>query len=446
MTTNHTTDRRRTSDRGTRELSRAQFLRLSGLAAGAVVGTGTLTGCSGFVGGGGGGDEKKLTAFFTTEQRAGLGSLTKQFEKETGLAVDGSYQGTDALNKQLRTQLSSGTAPDMFRVAPGSGAPTATRLIAKDDYIVDLSNESWADAVPTSLDPLAKLDGKLYAFPNQITTIATFYNKKVWSDLGLPIPKTWSELLDVCKELKKAGKTPIALGLAEPTIVQLWLYALVASLVFSKDPDFNKKMLDGDATFAGSGYHEAFEKFVSLTKMGYTTPKPLGNPPDHAYRALGTGKAGMMTMVAATLPNVVNYAPGGADDLGVFPTPATESSEDIWVGASPNLMAINAKTERIEEVKKFFDFLAQPENVTTYAKNVLSLPGLTVKGARGHPLLEPLLPYLQQGKTTPFMNQVWPNPDVQQTLFTVGQQVFSDEISIDGALKKMDQAYRKGSG
>jgi raffinose/stachyose/melibiose transport system substrate-binding protein len=43
------------------------------------------------------------------------------------------------------------------------------------------------------------------------------------------------------------------------------------------------------------------------------------------------------------------------------------------------------------------------------------------------------------------MDQLWPNAEVQQIHFAVVQQLFTGEITIDEALRSMDEAYQKGS-
>ena len=61
------------------------------------------------------------------------------------------------------------------------------------------------------------------------------------------------------------------------------------------------------------------------------------------------------------------------------------------------------------------------------------------------PVLKPFLPYLSDNKAVPFMDQRWPNAEVQPTHFAVVQELLGGKTTVDGALKKMDEAYRKGA-
>ena len=45
----------------------------------------------------------------------------------------------------------------------------------------------------------------------------------------------------------------------------------------------------------------------------------------------------------------------------------------------------------------------------------------------------------------PFMDQLWPNAKVQQTMLSGLQEIFSDQTTPDKLLAKMDADYKAGS-
>ena len=61
------------------------------------------------------------------------------------------------------------------------------------------------------------------------------------------------------------------------------------------------------------------------------------------------------------------------------------------------------------------------------------------------PVLKPFLPLINQNKAVPFMDQRWPNAEVQPTHFAVVQELLGGKTTIDDALAKLDEAYRKKS-
>jgi raffinose/stachyose/melibiose transport system substrate-binding protein len=427
------------------KLSRLQFLRLAGAGTGIALVPGLLASCAAFTGRG---NETSgtISMFVTSEERQALEALIESYkEQNADVNFDVTYAETDQLNTRLRTQLSSGTAADMFRVAPGSGAPTAVQLIAPE-FLVNLSDEPWAADIPEGIAPLVQVDGKTYAFPANQTIIATFFNKKVFNDLGIEVPGTWDELLSVCETIKRSGKTPMGLGLSDPPVIQFLSYALVASTVYPDNPDFDEQMQAGNATFVGSGWEEALEKFLELNDREYFNRQPLGTSFDQTLQALGSGETAMVTFVSSTYPVLAEYG-GEEEPFGVFATPGVNDASKVWIPSSPiQVYGVNPESEKVDAAKAFIRFLAEPENVTEYAKLSASLPGIRIDQAEGAPILQPLTTYLQEGRSVHSPRTTWPNPEVQQVLMSAGQQLFSGDITIEGLLQRMDEAYQKGKG
>lgn len=428
------------------ELTRTQFLRLAGVGIGASAAGGLLTSCSGFVGGGesggGGGDGGgTLKIFATTEERKPLSAMMDAYKAQNGgLQFDVTYAETTKLNSRLRTQLTSGTAADMFRVAPGSGAPIAVKQIAPRGFLTDLSDEPWTSRMGDSMTNLCSYEGKVYGFPATLTVMPTFYNKSVFEKNGIQPPATWDELLAICDQLKQAGIAPMALGLADPAIIQMIPYALVASTVYVDQPNFAAELAAGKASFSESaGWHDALEKMMLLNERGYYTKNPLGRSFEQAMRMVASGEAAMFTFVSTAFSQMASYA--SADAFGSFVTPGVNDPEKIRLPASPiDVFGINAEATDPEAAKEFIRFIAEPANVSKFAELAASLPGVSTEETVVPPVLEPVISYVEEDLTVHYMNHLWPNADVQQTLFVVGQQLFSGEVSIDEALKKMDEA------
>ncbi len=61
----------------------------------------------------------------------------------------------------------------------------------------------------------------------------------------------------------------------------------------------------------------------------------------------------------------------------------------------------------------------------------------------GRPRPQVVSALLSGNKAVPFMDQRWPNAEVQPTHFAVVQELLGGKTTVDGALKKMDEAYRK---
>lgn len=425
--------------------SRRDVLRLAGVLTGTAAMAPALGACSAFVGGSES-DSTSLRAYLTPVQRDGLKSIVAAFEKAQDITFEGSYANAEEINQQLRVHLTSGTAADLFRVSPGYSSPVAARVLGESGDLADLSGAKWVSTVPESATALSQVDGKTMAFPVSRQAIANLYNKKVFQRVGVEPPTTWTELLAACKKFKAAGVTPIALGLAGGVAVQFTTYGLAACIVYSAQPDIDEKMAKKEVSFASSAeWKDVFEKFSQLIKLGYTTGNTLGVSGELASRSVATGEAAMITVVTGGITQLAEYAPGGLDDLGLFALPGTDDVAQTRVPIAPDFIAVNAKAKNGDLARDFIEFIAKPENVKTYAETLKVLPGIDGADVTTSPILEPLLSYLDGGKTVGYANYLWPNADVQQVLLQAGQQYFGGQITVDAFLKKMDEAYAKGT-
>lgn len=417
-----------------------------------------LTGC-GFVNtddgddpaaaGGDGGQQAAsgvLSAYVSTEQNTGLEELFASFEQETGVELDVSSAAVADMNQQLSVQLSSGTATDLIRTSPGYSSPVAVGVLGGSDQLLDLSDREWVGSVAQGTRSLSDVDGKTYAFPVAQNAIVMAYNIDVFDELGLEVPTTWTELLEVSQALQDSGRTPIAAGLTGAIFLQFYVYALAASIVYAENPDLDAQMGAEETDFVDQeGWNEVFEKFLELRDRGFLTEGALGVPPEQAMQSVATGESGMTLLVSAGLPQLYGYSEGGAEDFAIFAMPATDDPADTHMPTAPDFVSVNAEADNPDAALAFLDYLAAPENVETYANTLQVLPGLNVGVEVDNPTLDPVMPLVEEGRTAPYANYLWPNGDVQQTMLQAGQELYADEITIEELLTRMDADYDLGT-
>ncbi|GII29215.1 extracellular solute-binding protein [Planotetraspora mira] len=426
-------------------ISRSQFFRLMGGAATAAL----LTACStrpstGGTSGAGAGASVDLKFVGVADEKVPMEDLVAAYRQaKAGVSIATSYAPTDQVQTSLRTQLGAGNAPDLHVVYPGNGSAMSMAQIAGAGLLADLSSQAWTTTIPTGFKPAFQLQGKTYIYSAGSSVIGAIYNKKVFEKAGVDQPPTtWTEFLDVCEKIKKSGVTPIALGAQTPWVTQLITYALVPSTVYAKDPTFDDKQAAGQTSFAQSGWRDAMEMYLELQKRGYFNDKPNGTTYEQQTSMVATGKAGMAIQVSAVL-QAFRDAATTPDDLSMFPLPGADDPAQVWIPAGVVVgLGASAKSKNVEEAKAFIDFLGKQENINRWAKAIAAIPLTQDAGSTIDPALESFLP-LTKDRAVPFMDQRWPNAEVQPTHFAVIQDLLAGKIDIDGALKKMDEAYAK---
>jgi raffinose/stachyose/melibiose transport system substrate-binding protein len=414
------------------KLSRRGFLAVTGGAAAMAA----LAACGDS---GSGGDSLRLVG--VADQQKPLDELTKAYTK---VKFSTSYAPTDQVQTSVRTQLGAGNAPDIHVVYPGNGSAMSMAQIAKANLLADLSDQEWTKNIPGNFKNAFQSDGKTYIYSAGSSVIGAIYNKKVFTDAGVTdLPTTWPEFLAVCEKIKQSGKVPIALGAQTQWITQLITYALVPSTVYAKDPDFDKQMADGSASFADSGWADAFEMYLDLQKRGYFNDNPNGTTFEQATSMVATGEAGMAIQVSAVLPDF-RKAATNADDLSMFPVPAADTADGVWIPAGVVVgLGVSARSKNKDAAKAFIEFLGEQKNINAWAEAVACVPLVQDSSSKIDPVLESFLPYLKDNKAVPFMDQAWPNAEVQPAHFAVVQELLGGKTTIPEALKKLDDTYRK---
>ncbi|MDU5948360.1 MAG: ABC transporter substrate-binding protein, partial [Paenibacillus macerans] len=106
----------------------------------------------------------------------------------------------------VKTRIATGDLNDVIFYNSGS----LLQSLAPEKNFADLTNEPFMAKVMDSYKPTVTVNGKVYGVPAGSTMGGGwFYNKKIYADLGLSVPKTWAQLMDNNEKIKEAGITPV---------------------------------------------------------------------------------------------------------------------------------------------------------------------------------------------------------------------------------------------
>ncbi|MDX2600569.1 extracellular solute-binding protein [Streptomyces caniscabiei] len=412
----------------------------------AVTSMAVLAACSGGTKAGsdsGSGGSKTLTV--ASVDQGSIEDVVKAFEKANpGVKVRYTTSGADQYQQQIRTQLSSGTAPDVMSVWPGNGNPAATYTLAKPGYLRDLSDRPWAAKLPDAMKSVAQYEGKTYTAVFGQNGIGAVYNEEALKKAGLTAPDTWKNLLAFCKAAKAKGTPAFALGNQDNWVTQLVLYSLVATTVYGDDRDFDKKMQAGEVTFAKSPWATALDKYMTMEKTGCFQKNPLGTNYEASQQLAATGKTLGIVQGNWVIALLKQKNPKGTFTLKALP--ATDDPAQTLIPAAAGAgYGVNAKAKNEELALKFVDFVMSANGMNTFVKKQGGLPSLPDTGFAADPSLAELSEFIKSDRTVPFMDQLWPNPKVQQTMLSGLQEIFSGQSTPEKLLDDMDADYQSGS-
>ncbi|MCW3016874.1 MAG: extracellular solute-binding protein family 1 [Solirubrobacterales bacterium] len=362
--------------------------------------------------------------------------------KYPNVTIQSSFTQTDQYVTATRAQLGGSNGADLIAVFPGAGNAMSMGPLAKAGVLADLSDASWAAQIPARAKPLVSSAGKSYFFPLASGVIGVAYDKAVFAKAGVAVPTTFQELLSACSAFRAKGVEPMAIGMKTDFVPQFISYAMVPSLVYAKDPGFDQQQAAGSATFAKSGWREAFTRYVQLQKGGCFNKGFTGTSFDDAQKMVAQGKAAMEVTVSEAFP-AIQQAAKDPSQIAMFPFPAADSAAANWVPSNVSVgFGVNARSKNQADAKQFLDFINSPAEAAKWANSLGDLP--LGDNPTAPPGITEMVPPIKAGHVAGYPDQSWPNAEVQTVHNAVVQELFTGQTSIDGALTKMDDAYKQG--
>lgn len=372
--------------------------------------------------------------------------VVEAFEEEyPDIDVQLEFVEVSALHTQIRTQLSAGTAPDIFTTYPGNGTPTAMENLVPGGFLADMSDLGFSSKLPSGMDQTTMVDGKRYVLPLSMGAIGGIYNMTAMNEAGLEIPDTFSGLLEFCAAAKAVDKVAFAYGAQTEWNNQLHAFPLSATLVYGANPNFTADQAAGKATFSDSAWTEVYERIGAMNDAGCFQPEPLGTSYEGAVDMVASGKAFAMSSTTSVFGAAIASAPEGTEFLfGAIP--ATDDPEETWISAGGSGgYSINADAKNPVAAKLFMDFLGSDAMLAKVATLQNALPSIVSAEFDLPDSLAPIMTFVDAGKIHPFDDQLWPNAKVAPALMEQTQLFISGQASAADVLAAMDAAYAEGS-
>ena len=330
---------------------------------------GTLAGCQAKETGGtkeaakteaeskGTGDEEVVTLFHHIGEEAAretLENLINAFEEANpGIKIE--EQGIDfsQYDTMLKTKLAGGDAPDLIM-----GRPKMYADLIRAGHIEPLTGSDFLDNVAGVTLESMKVDGEIYAVPTNQGGMGIFYNKKVFEDHKIEIPKTHEALLEAAQKLQDAGITPFAHGFQESWMAQCEIQSDLYGYTLETNPTMFKDIVDGKKKFAD---YPEFKECAERTadRLAFEGGDDFGTDASKARNMLINGEAAMLVSGNWEISEFVNA--GVDDQIGFFATPNTDDDQPVLGLAPDGCYMITSQSEHIDAAKKFIGFLTTKE-------------------------------------------------------------------------------------
>jgi raffinose/stachyose/melibiose transport system substrate-binding protein len=218
------------------------------------------------------------------------------------------------------------------------------KMMDADAVLKDLG--VYDDYRPAALNYQRFDDGSLYMVPFEFQLEFFWYNKALFEQAGVEIPKTLDEIPAMCTKLREAGITPFALDGQD----QWPLERYMAYYPFrTAGPDYVQQLKKGDAKLSDATGEQAVQWLSDLGSAGCFQDGFSSTGYSDAQASFTSGKAAIYNIGTWELNSLATDAldPSVRDDIDYFTLPVTEDSvtaENEYVSPSGIGMAVNTKT------------------------------------------------------------------------------------------------------
>lgn len=262
----------------------------------------------------------------------------------------------------------------------------------RSDLLVDLTDEVengqnyeddavWGDTFePTLLENCkatmkavgSEYENHLFGVPFTMTTVAVIYDKNVYDELKLSVPKTWEEFEKNCEAIKAAGKIPVSM---QQQNMDWWPRIFWDQYCRDELEDNRDAFEDGSMDFSSESVVQGLEKFKYMWDQGWFPESGLtGNR--ETMQQLFVQKELVQVMLQ---PNYLEYLTENVPDdveLASFALPGVEGIPARCLGGSSSIWSVTKASEHQEEAIEFVKFLTSKTAFSEdYAKFIN--PGLT---------------------------------------------------------------------
>jgi raffinose/stachyose/melibiose transport system substrate-binding protein len=274
------------------------------------------------------------------------------------------------------------------------------------------------------------------------------YNKKIYADLGLSVPTTWTEFEANNEAIKAADIAPVIATFGDTWTSQLFVLADYynveqANPTFAADYTGNKaKYATTPAAMAGFTYlKEGFDK--GWWQKDYATTKF-----EQGLKLLADGEGAHYPMLTFALSTIATNSPDKVNDIGFFAVPGTDTAKNgatIWM---PAATYIPKTTTNLDVAKDFLGFIASTAGVDALNAAVAPTGPYVIKGATLPdsvlPAVKDVAAYIDTGKSAPALEFLSPvkGPSLEQICVAVGTGQMTPEeaaTAYDEDVKKQAQ-------
>ena len=398
-------------------------------------------------------DDKVITFWNVGTEGADLETYElaiKQFNENTtsGYTIENVPTQNDKYKEKLVIAMSSGECPDMYTT--WSGGPMDQYIDAGYAQPIDdlASQYKLQDKYMEGALAQATYKDQLYAIPvKNISVAGIYYNKALFEQYGIEVPKTVSELGAAADTFVENGIVPFTLANG-PKWTGSMYFQLLAARKGGLEPF--QKAAAGEGSFEDECFEYAGEKIQEWVNKGYFPEgfNSMSEDDGQAAQLFYTEKAAMYLIGSwKTAAFKTDCADGGSDfydQIGWFNFPAVDDSDadpSIMCGTlGDQFISFNCTGDKLAAAVEFASYLSSDETIDQMVNASLIPPIKGIEEKITDPLSQQIIEAANNAGAVQLWYDQYLNPTVANAHLDGNQEVFGLTMTPADANKKMQEA------
>lgn len=356
----------------------------------------------------------------------------------------------DPYKEKIKIALGAGNPPDIF---PHWSGGVMVEYI-KSDHLVDLTEmmnkDNYTDFFLDAAISQATYDGKIWAVPvENVSCAVVFYNKQIFDDLNLSVPKTYTELIEIVEALKSEGIAPFSL--ANKTKWPGSMYYMYIADRLAGPELFSKAANREGGSFEDPAYIEAGRLLQELVNMDAFVEgfNALDYDTGQSRTLLYSGDAAMEIMGTWNLAIIGNENPEFLENnLDFFPFPAIEGGKgdpgNVVGSIGQMFYSVSSTSEYPEEAFEMIEYLLDEQAVEERLADGRIPP---IKGLEmDDPNLQKVMEILEAAPSVQLWYDQYLPPELGEVHKDTSQALFGLVMTPEEAAEAMEAAAKRYYG
>lgn len=328
----------------------------------------------------------------------------------------------------IKTKLATGDMSDVFEYNSGS----LFQAMNPKQNLVDLTDDAAEANVLDVFKTVVTAEGRVYGVPvGGVMGGGILYNRKIYADLGLKVPKSWDEFKKNNDAIKaKGGIAPVIQTFKDTWTSQLFILGDFFN-VQAAEPNFAADYTANKAKYATSAAaRKGFDRQADVLASGYLNADYASATFNDGMRMVAKGEGAHYPMLTFAIGSIATDYKDKLNDVGFFAIPGDKAESNGLTTWMPAGIYVPKTTKHPTEAKACVAFIASTEGCDAQTKAAGVTGPYAVKGCKlpagVPPAVADLIPYFEKpGMAAPALEFVSPvkGPSLEQITVEVGSGI-----------------------